>query len=105
MVLLRVFVTGILENKKAQLSQWVTGPQPSVYGINGNKLRQKNSKQNKDKLTAPLVQELIDRIDVYEVTGTGKNRKQQIKIHWGIWNCQALGAGATTEKKPARALP
>ena len=36
------------ENKKAQLPQWVTGPQPSVYGINGNKLRQKNSKQNKD---------------------------------------------------------
>lgn len=35
-----------------------------------------------DKLTAPLLQELIDRIDVYEVTGTGKNRKQQIKIHY-----------------------
>ena len=34
--------------KKARLPQWVTGPQPSVYGINGNKLRQKNSKQNKD---------------------------------------------------------
>ena len=34
--------------KKAQLPQWVTGPQPSAYGINGNKLRQKNSKQNKD---------------------------------------------------------
>lgn len=28
-----------------------------------------------DRLTAPLLQELIDRIDVYEVTGTGKNRK------------------------------
>ena len=35
-----------------------------------------------NKLTAPLLQELIDRIDVYEVTGTGKNRKQQIKIHY-----------------------
>lgn len=35
-----------------------------------------------DKLTAPLLQELIDRIDVYEVTGIGKNRKQQIKIHY-----------------------
>lgn len=23
-----------------------------------------------------------DRIDVYEVTGTGKNRRQQIKIHY-----------------------
>ena len=37
-----------LKTKKAQLPQWVTGSQPSVYGINGNKLRQKNSKQNKD---------------------------------------------------------
>ena len=36
------------KTKKAQLPQWVTWPQPSVYGINGNKLRQKNSKQNKD---------------------------------------------------------
>ena len=35
-----------------------------------------------DRLTAPLLQELIDRIDVCEVTGTGKNRKQQIKIHY-----------------------
>ena len=35
-----------------------------------------------DKLTAPLLQELIDRIDVYEVTGTGNNRQQQIKIHY-----------------------
>ena len=35
-----------------------------------------------DKLTAPLLQELIERIDVYEVTGTGKNRKQMIKIHY-----------------------
>ena len=35
-----------------------------------------------NKLTAPLLRELIDRIDVYEVTGTGKNRKQMIKIHY-----------------------
>ena len=35
-----------------------------------------------DRLTAPLLRELIDRIDVYEVTGTGKNRRQQIKIHY-----------------------
>ena len=35
-----------------------------------------------DCLTAPLLRELIDRIDVYEVTGKGKNRKQKIKIHW-----------------------
>ena len=35
-----------------------------------------------DKLTAPLLRELIDRIEVYEVTGTGKNRKQMIRIHY-----------------------
>lgn len=35
-----------------------------------------------DRLTAPLLHELVDRIDVYEVTGTGKNCKQQIKIHY-----------------------
>ena len=35
-----------------------------------------------DKLTVPLLRELIDRIDVYEVIGTGKNRRQQIKIHY-----------------------
>ena len=29
-----------------------------------------------------ILQELIDRIDVYEVAGTGKNRKQMIKIHY-----------------------
>lgn len=37
-----------------------------------------------DYLTAPLLRELIDRIDVYEVTGTGKNRKQMIKIHYKL---------------------
>ena len=35
-----------------------------------------------DYLSAPLLRELIDRIDVYNVTGTGKNRKQTVKIHW-----------------------
>ena len=35
-----------------------------------------------DRISAPLLQELIDRIDVYEVTGTGKNCKQQTKIHY-----------------------
>ena len=61
-----------------------------------------------DKLTAPLLQELIDRIDVYEVTGTGKNRKQMIKIHYkfvGIWNCRVLQDSTITAKKPARVLP
>ena len=45
-----------------------------------------------DKLTAPLLRELIDRIDVYEVTGTGKNRKQMIKIHYKF-----VGVSGTAE--------
>ena len=32
-------------------------------------------------LTAPLLRELIDHIDVYETEGTGKNRTQRILIH------------------------
>ena len=33
-------------------------------------------------LTAPLLQELIDHIDVYETEGTGKNRTQRIMIRY-----------------------
>ena len=33
-------------------------------------------------LSCHILQELIDRSYVYEVTGTGKNRKQMIKIHY-----------------------
>ena len=33
-------------------------------------------------LTAPLLRELIDHIDVYETKGTGKNRTQRIMIHY-----------------------
>ena len=32
-------------------------------------------------LTAPLLRELIDHIDVYETEGSGKNRTQRIMIH------------------------
>ncbi len=35
-----------------------------------------------DTLTAPLLQELIDRIVVYEAEGTGKNRSQRIVIYY-----------------------
>ena len=35
-----------------------------------------------DKLTAPLLRELIDRIDMHGVTDTVKNRKQMINIHY-----------------------
>ena len=33
-------------------------------------------------LTKPLLQELIDHIDVYETEGTGKNRKQRVVIYY-----------------------
>jgi len=33
-------------------------------------------------LSAPLLRELIDHIDVYETEGTGKNRTQRIMIHY-----------------------
>ncbi len=33
-------------------------------------------------LTAPLLRELIDHIDVYETEGTRKNRTQRIMIHY-----------------------
>lgn len=35
-----------------------------------------------DTLTAPLLQELIDRIVVYGAEGTGKNRSQRIVIYY-----------------------
>ena len=35
-----------------------------------------------DTLTAPLLKELIDRIEVSEIEGTGKNRTQRIVIHY-----------------------
>ncbi len=35
-----------------------------------------------NKLTAPLIRELIDHITVFETQGTGKNRRQQIIIHY-----------------------
>ena len=35
-----------------------------------------------DRLTAPLLREFIDRIDVFETEGTGKNRTQRIVIYY-----------------------
>ena len=35
-----------------------------------------------ETLTAPLLQELIDRIEVHEVEGRGKNRTQRIVIYY-----------------------
>lgn len=35
-----------------------------------------------ETLTAPILNELIDHIDVYETEGTGKNRTQRIVIYY-----------------------
>ena len=35
-----------------------------------------------EKLTAPLLRELIDHIDVFETEGTGKSRTQRIVIYY-----------------------
>lgn len=35
-----------------------------------------------DRLTAPLLRELIDHIDVYETEGVGKSRIQRIVIYY-----------------------
>ena len=35
-----------------------------------------------DQLTAPLLRELIDHIEVYETQGVGKSRTQRITIHY-----------------------
>ena len=35
-----------------------------------------------DYLTAPLLRELINHIDVFETEGTGKNRTQRIVIYY-----------------------
>ena len=35
-----------------------------------------------DRLTVPLLRELIDRIEVFETEGKGKNRTQRIVIYY-----------------------
>ena len=43
-----------------------------------------------DKLTAPLLKELIDRIEVCHIEGVGKNRTQHFRIHYKFIGCIAL---------------
>ena len=35
-----------------------------------------------ETITAPLLHELVDRIEVYETEGTGKNKTQRIVIYY-----------------------
>lgn len=54
-------------------------------------------------LTAPLLQELIDHIDMYETEGAGKNRTQRIVIYyrfWGISSCRTARSAGLTATKP-----
>ncbi len=37
-----------------------------------------------DTITAPLIHELIDHIDVYEAEGNGKNKTQRVVIHYNF---------------------
>ena len=37
-----------------------------------------------DAITAPLIHELIDHIDVYEAEGKGKNKTQRVVIHYNF---------------------
>jgi hypothetical protein len=48
----------------------------------GKQLLRSNNKNRCPTLTAPLLGELIDRIDVYETEGTGRNRTQRVVIHY-----------------------
>ena len=43
-----------------------------------------------DKLTAPLLKELIERIEVCHIEGVGKNRTQHFKIHYKFIGSIAL---------------
>lgn len=43
-----------------------------------------------DHLTAPLLRELIDHIDVFETEGMGKNRTQRIVIYYRFVGCIEL---------------
>ena len=61
-----------------------------------------------DKLTAPLLQKLIVRIDMYEVTGTGKERKQMIKIHYkfvGYLELPSLGNRYNYREETCKGMP
>lgn len=58
-------------------------------------------------LTAPLLRELIDHIDVYETEGTGKNRTQRIMIHYkfvGVIEIQDSGDNYTADTRKGVAV-
>ena len=63
-----------LRNRVDQLSKLQIGREHFVSAI--------KKFMEMQTLTAPLLQELIDHIDVYETEGTGKNRTHRIVIYY-----------------------
>ena len=60
-----------------------------------------------DTLTAPLLKELIGRIDVSEVQGRGKYSIQciaSITALWAIWRWSRITSRRTSNRIPAKAL-
>ena len=60
-----------------------------------------------DKLTAPLLRELIDHITVYETEGTGKNRSQRVVIHYrfiGMLECPHAEPAYTADTRKGVAV-
>ena len=53
-------------------------------------------------LTAPLLHELIDHIDIYETEGTGKNRTQRIVIHYRFVGYIEIPSNADNYKADTR---
>ena len=54
------------------------------------------------KLTAPLLRELIDEITVYETEGVGKNRSQRIMIHYKFIGYIEIPEGGSNYKADTR---
>ena len=55
-----------------------------------------------ETLTAPLLHELIDHIDIYETEGTGKNRTQRIVIHYRFVGYIEIPSNADNYKADTR---
>lgn len=61
-----------------------------------------------DRLTAPLLRELIDHIDVFETEGTGKSRTQRIVIYYrfvGYVEIPEVSQRPASKQTPEKALP
>lgn len=61
-----------------------------------------------DYLTAPLLRELIDHIDVFETEGIGKNRTQRIVIYYrfvGYVEIRLRRGIRITKRIPAKESP